>query len=117
VDLYGDGDQFRDFVFVDDVVRAVAAALAVRENVVWNVSSAVATSINQLLERLVELSGAKAEVRRLPARPGDVRASVLARDLLAAYLPRPTPLNEGLRRTIDSLSAPRASVAAAAVLS
>jgi UDP-glucose 4-epimerase len=115
VDLYGDGDQSRDFVFVDDVVRAVALALDVRENVVWNVSSAVATSVNALLERLVELSGASAEVRRLPARPGDVRASVLARDLIAAYLPRPTPLDEGLLRTIGTPATLAADLSSAGV--
>jgi len=115
VDLYGDGDQFRDFVFVDDVVRAVALALEVREDVVWNVSSAVPTSVNALLERLVELSGASGEVRRLPARLGDVRASVLARDLIAAYLPRATPLAEGLLRTIGTPATPAANLSAAGV--
>jgi nucleoside-diphosphate-sugar epimerase len=48
VDVHGDGQQVRDFLFVSDVVGSVLAALAIEDNAIWNVASSEATSIIDL---------------------------------------------------------------------
>ncbi len=74
--LFG-GDQLIDFVWVGDVVEALAlAALAERERVVGqtiNVGTGAATPIATLAERILALSGSQSALRRLPARSIEVR--------------------------------------------
>ncbi len=74
--LYG-GDQLIDFVWVGDVVEALAlAALADRELVVGqtiNVGTSIGTPIAELAQRILTLSGSDSELRRLPARSIEVR--------------------------------------------
>lgn len=74
--LFG-GDQLIDFVWVGDVVEALAlAALAERERVVGqiiNVGTGAATPITDLAERILALSASQSALRRLPARSIEVR--------------------------------------------
>jgi UDP-glucose 4-epimerase len=104
--IYGDGEQTRDFVMVDDVVRAnlLAADAARVSGAVCNVASGRRTRLNELLDLVRAHTGAEAETRYDPSRPGDVRDSVAcldrARDLLG-YVPA-VDLPDGLRRTIES---------------
>jgi len=103
--VYGDGEQTRDFVMVDDVVEAnlLAADAAVEPGVVCNVASGTRTCLNALLDLIREHTGARVEARYDPPREGDVRHSVAsldrAREILG-YAPR-VELREGLRRTLD----------------
>ncbi len=78
VDIYGDGLQRRDFVYVNDVVDAVELALKGTENVTWNVSSGRSTSVLNLLETLRAVTGLDASIRCQPARAGDIRTSHLS---------------------------------------
>ena len=86
--LFGDGEQVRDFTFVQDVVRAnVAAAEAdVAPGTVVNVAGGGSITVNQLLALLSELTGEQIEVERLPEQPGDVRATGGRIDRAAALL-------------------------------
>lgn len=77
VTIQGDGLQTRDFVHVDDVVRAVLLLGGVDVSGIWNVGTGVATSILQLLGMLERVIGPAVAVRHLPARQGDVRHSCL----------------------------------------
>lgn len=74
--LFG-GDQLIDFVWVGDVVEALAlAAVAERERVVGqiiNVGTGIATPIATLAERILALSGSQSALRHLPARNIEVR--------------------------------------------
>jgi nucleoside-diphosphate-sugar epimerase len=107
--VYGDGEQTRDFVMVDDVVRAnlLAADAARASDAVCNVASGRRTRLNELLDLARTHTGAEVEARYDPPRPGDVRDSVAcldrARDLLG-YAPA-VDLDEGLRRTVESFKA------------
>ena len=76
-EIFGDGEQTRDFVYVADVVAAILAALRSGAGEVLNVGTGKATSINELLSVLLGLSGQKAIPVYRPARPGDIRHSVL----------------------------------------
>ena len=74
--VFGDGEQTRDYVHVDDVVRALLAA-AERDGGVFNVGTGVETTVNRLHELCREVSGIDAPPRHDPPRLGDARRSVL----------------------------------------
>ena len=100
VTVFGDGEQTRDYVYVGDVVRAVQAA-AGREGGVYNVGTAIETSVNELFEACRRVAGIEAEAAHAPARAGDVLRSVLDVSLAESELgwtPQ-TRLEEGLRLT------------------
>ena len=105
--VYGDGEQTRDFTFVEDAVRAnlLAAEAAGAAGQVVNVAGGRRVSLNQLLATIGELCGTPVRARHEPARAGDVRDSLADLERagrLLCYEPRFT-LREGLVRTIESL--------------
>jgi len=109
--VFGDGEQTRDFVMVDDVVAANLRAADAEKAVghVCNVASGSETSLNALLDELRELTGNRCEARYVSARPGDVRRSVAclaaARERLG-YEPQ-VSLRAGLARCIEHFSLPK----------
>jgi len=103
--LYGDGDQSRDFIFVDDIVeanlRAVGATRGVGGRVV-NIGSGQSASLKTVLQKLGEIGGRKVEAERRPPRPGDLkhsRADIAAAAGLLQFTPS-VPLSDGLARTL-----------------
>jgi UDP-glucose 4-epimerase len=106
--VYGDGNQTRDFVYVDDLAAgliAAAEAPAVGGRV-FQLASGVETSLNALVGLLAEVSGAVPQVRHEPARPGEIvrNYSVIqrAREQLG-YAPQ-VALADGLARTWEWFS-------------
>lgn len=73
----GDGEQTRDFIHVNDVVKAIILALEQEgsKGEVFNVCTAVPTSVNQLAVTLKKVTGKKLNVNYGPARLGDIRSS------------------------------------------
>ncbi|MCG6980829.1 MAG: SDR family oxidoreductase, partial [Deltaproteobacteria bacterium] len=103
VTIYGDGEQCRDFIYVDDVVRAniLAAQGKNISGVTINVGTGKAATVNDLWKNIAELAGVKGEPERADSRPGDIRQSVAeisrAQELLGF---EPTSsLQEGLKLT------------------
>jgi nucleoside-diphosphate-sugar epimerase len=102
--IFGDGEQTRDFTYVDNVVQANLLAMdAVNATgKVFNVAFGESVTLNWLVELIGELSGRQLAVEYAPPRPGDVRYSqadiTRARSELG-YAPG-IDLAEGLRRTI-----------------
>ena len=76
-EIFGDGDQTRDFVYVGDVVRALLAAAASPATGIFNVSSGVATTIGELHRLCVATAHAEREPRFAAERAGDVRHSII----------------------------------------
>jgi UDP-glucose 4-epimerase len=76
-EIFGDGKQTRDFVYVGDVVRALLAAAASTATGVFNVGSGVATSVVELHRLCAETAGVEQEPRFAAARPGELRRSVI----------------------------------------
>jgi nucleoside-diphosphate-sugar epimerase len=76
IELYGTGEQVRDFTYVDDVVAAnlaVASADAgVPAGAVLNVAGGASTTVNEVLALLGEISGKEVRVSRRPSMRGDV---------------------------------------------
>ena len=108
--IHGDGEQSRDFAFVDDVVEAnVLAARApdVALGRAFNVGGGgKPTSVNELLAIVAELTGAKPDPIHEPAREGDMRAtqSDLTRIKAVLGLEPSVDIREGLRRTVEWFS-------------
>jgi len=109
--IIGDGEQTRDFTYVDNVVDGVlkAAVAPDASGRVINVATGRQISINQLAQALQRLLGTNLAPQFAEARAGDVRDSLadigLARQVLG-YEPR-ISFEEGLRRTVDWYRAPR----------
>jgi UDP-glucose 4-epimerase len=102
--IYGDGEQTRDFVYVEDVARALLSACEREAAVggVFNVASGTQTSILQLAETLNQVLGTDIPPRLGPARPGEVRFSEgntqHAQEVLGWEAK--IPMHEGLSRLI-----------------
>jgi UDP-N-acetylglucosamine/UDP-N-acetyl-alpha-D-glucosaminouronate 4-epimerase len=102
--IFGDGEQSRDFTYVDNVVDANIAALETPGvgGRVYNIACGQRITLNELAGSLRTVIGAEVEPVHGPARAGDVRHSVaditLAREELG-YDPT-VELHEGLRRTV-----------------
>jgi UDP-glucose 4-epimerase len=75
--VYGDGEQTRDFIHVNDVVDAIVLALEAKEvdGEVFNVCTGVPLSINKLVEAVHTATGRTVRVRHAPARAGEIRFS------------------------------------------
>jgi len=104
--IFGDGEQSRDFTYIENVVQANLRAAETQKGVgqVINIGNGERTTLNELLHELKSLTGkTNVEVDYQPARSGDVRHSLAdtqrARELLG-FEPR-IRLREGLQRTID----------------
>ncbi|MEM3422839.1 MAG: SDR family oxidoreductase [Candidatus Bilamarchaeaceae archaeon] len=102
--IYGNGEQTRDFVYVEDVVSANILALeSTVKNGIYNIGSGKETSLNELVKTLNEILGTKIEPIYEPPREGDIQRSVAdiskaKKDL--GYIPKYT-LKEGLTKTIE----------------
>ncbi len=109
VTIYGDGQQTRDFVFVDDVVRAniLAAERPLASGRAYNVARGERTSLLELLGVIGKIAGRQITPKHAPLRSGDIRHSYAditrARQELG-YEPRVT-VEEGLRALLSHPSA------------
>ena len=75
--IFGDGEQTRDFIHVDDVVQAnIKAAHTPSISGAYNIASASRITINELVRLLERASGITPKVSHGPERPGDVRHSL-----------------------------------------
>jgi UDP-glucose 4-epimerase len=104
--INGDGEQTRDYVYVEDVADAFARALARPEATgVVNIGTGVETTVNEVYRRLARAAGVARPAEHGPARPGEQRRSALdasrAKRLLG-WTPA-TALDDGLARTLRHL--------------
>lgn len=103
VNIYGDGKQTRDFIYVKDVVNCIIKSLNFSfKNEIINLSSNTKTSINNLVEILQELTGNYLPPNYLPARKYDIRESVLDNTKMKSLgFHLDSNLKAGLKSTID----------------
>ena len=105
--IYGDGEQSRDFTYIENVVHAnllaAAAPAAKVSGQMMNTATGARITLNETFRILRELTGYEGEPEYAPARAGDIRDSLadiqLAGDLLG-YRPL-VDFREGLRRTVE----------------
>jgi UDP-glucose 4-epimerase len=75
--VYGDGEQTRDFVYVDDVVDAFVRAADRGTGLLCNIGTGVETSVNELYSVMAAAAGVTDSPRHAPARPGELARSAL----------------------------------------
>ncbi len=105
--IYGDGEQSRDFTYIENVVRAnLLAAAAPAEKVsgsMMNLATGAAVTLNQAFEILCGLTGYRGAPAYAEARAGDIRHSLAdirrARELLG-FAPQ-VDFREGIHRTVE----------------
>lgn len=108
IEIWGDGKVVRDYLYVGDVVDALARAMDHRgERRVLNIGSGVGRDLNDIVAAIERVVGRPVQKRHIPGRAFDVPANVL--DIRAARAElgwRPTtPFEEGLRRTLRWIAA------------
>ncbi len=105
ITIYGDGEQTRSFCYVEDLVDALMRLMATGDSVTGpiNVGNPDEFTILQLAEKILELTGSKSTIRKLPLPSDDPRQRrpdiSTARSALG-WEPT-TRLEEGLRKTIE----------------
>lgn len=99
-EVWGDGEQVRDFIHVDDVVGATMAAVRAGYNGPLNVASGRPTSFNDLQRLVCAVADYDPEVRHLLAAPRGVRYRVGSPDrMLQVYTPT-VSLERGIERAL-----------------
>jgi UDP-glucose 4-epimerase len=108
--VYGDGNQTRDFTFVESVTGVIADAVVRRVAADGPVNLAFGSRISllELISALEGVLGRTLEVVHEDSRPGDVYASQADQTLLRSLFPSvgPVQLEAGLRRTVDWFTQP-----------
>jgi UDP-glucose 4-epimerase len=105
--IFGDGEQSRDFTYIQNVVRAnLLAAQAPADQVagrVFNVATASRITLNETVKILRQLTGYKGDVTYAPERAGDIKHSLADMSLARKHLGYEVEVDfrEGLRRTVE----------------
>ncbi len=101
--INGDGKQTRDYVFVEDVVKANVLALSCNGSHVYNIGTGIESDVNQLFGHLKKLTNSRAEEKHGPAKLGEQLRSVLTAGKVGKELGwKPgVSLEGGLRRTVE----------------
>ena len=86
--IYGDGNQYRDFIFVKDVVQAnlLAANGSEAKGKIFNIGTGRYVRVNELWEKISQLAGHNIEPKYESARPGDISESAANIDLVKKTL-------------------------------
>lgn len=99
--IFGDGNQTRDFVFVNDVVEANIAAAESDVTGVFNIGGGVGITINELAAKIITILGKDLRPKHEEPRTGEVRDSIADLTLSNSIGYRPKwSLEDGLRETI-----------------
>lgn len=103
LEVYGDGEQTRDFVFVQDVVRAAKSLMQAQASGIYNVSTGVQTSVNEVVEAIRTTTNNPVSVVKSDPIPGEIRHSVLSPQKLQETIQWSPQVNitEGIKRTIS----------------
>jgi UDP-glucose 4-epimerase len=102
--INGNGKQTRDYVFVEDVVKANVLNLNNNSSDIYNVGTGIETSVNEIFLKLNEISGGIAVDKHGPTAKGEQLRSVITFDkLYKKFNWKPSvKINEGLKITYES---------------
>ncbi len=98
-----DGEQKKDYVFVEDVARANLLAIEHDENDIFCVGTGKGASVNELYNTLATIIGYKPEIVRAPKRPGDIYLAYFncaKAERALGWKPQVT-LEEGIEKTVE----------------
>ncbi len=106
LEIWGDGENIRDFIYIDDVVEACMRLIDLQQDSgTYNLGSGIGYSINQVRHIVEQVTGIELKTSHHPARGIDVRTVVLDISRIKARLswqPQ-TSLEEGVRHTLKWL--------------
>jgi UDP-glucose 4-epimerase len=102
--INGDGKQTRDYVFVEDVVKANVITLESETSDIFNIGTGIETSVNDLFNRLNSIDGKKAKEKQGPAPIGEqLRSVITSNKLFNQFNWKPSMhIDEGLKKTFES---------------
>lgn len=106
VDVYGDGETQRDYIYIGDVACAMEAAISYKGNhKIFNIGSGEGKSVNEIISLVEHSMGVKAKRNHLPGRTFDVRKSILDISLVRNEFDwHPiVELKDGINLTVNSL--------------
>ena len=103
--IFGDGNQTRDYVFVDDAVHAFALAIGAGDGKLLNIGTGVETSVNRIYKLVADRVGFLHEPEMGPPRPGDLRRCALDSEAAAKAIGwKPwTHVEDGIAETVAFL--------------
>ncbi len=110
IEIWGDGSVVRDYLYVEDLARLCVTAAASGKAGIYNGGSGEGTSLNEIVERIQEVTGSDTKPLYKPGRMVDVPRSILDMSLVRkefSWVPE-VALTEGLGRTWDWVRANRA---------
>jgi UDP-glucose 4-epimerase len=107
VTIYGDGEQTRDYVFVDDVVDAFVRGATRGGGLICNIGTGRETSVNELVTAMASQSGKEVTSVLAPLRPGELLRSSLDVERAAIQLGWRswTQLDDGVRAVLEFVRA------------
>ncbi|MBN1865318.1 MAG: NAD-dependent epimerase/dehydratase family protein [Victivallales bacterium] len=102
INIYGDGEQTRDFVYVKDVVAANLHLAKSDDCGVFNVAYGRKTTINDLVQKIIGMTSSGSEVVHEPPRPGEIRHSLASVGKLLSTGFKPShDFDQGLAMTVE----------------
>jgi UDP-glucose 4-epimerase len=101
--IYGDGEQLRDFIYVEDVANAISKSITHGKNLILNISTSKGTSINELFNLQKSLNGSSIIPIYEKARKGDIKYSILCNkdSLKSLNWEIEHSLEQGIEKTIN----------------
>ena len=108
ITIYGSGEQQRTFCWVGDIVEGLIKIMNApqgRDMMIYNLGSNHEISIRELAERIISLTGSRSNINHISARHNDPRRKMpnISRARKELKWEPTTPLNEGLKRTVEYL--------------
>jgi len=110
IEIYGDGSQVSDMCWVGDVAQALVVALEkANEGVIFDEAVEVGPELNstvkEVAELIIKISGSSSEIVNLPMRPGEIPNAVVSADvktlnLVGISADNLKPLEEGMTETV-----------------
>jgi len=99
----GDGLQTRDFVFVNDVVRANLLSLKFDSSMTFNVGTGIETDVNTIFDKIKRSCGSTQPRINGPAKPGEQKRSSITHDKIRKFLgwSPSVDLDAGIAKTVD----------------
>jgi len=104
LEVFGDGEQTMDAIYVDDVVKALTLCIEKSPNKTVEIGSSEPIKVNDLAKKIIAMTNGKSEIAHKPMRKGETTSSHICAngnmEKLLGFKPR-IKLEEGLKKTIE----------------
>lgn len=102
IEIYGSGEQVRDFVYIDDIVKALVKECKLEKQLarprILEVGTKVGTTINQLADMVIKVSGKKVKIKHMPSTGKEIEKSVSIDDYFDEFV----SLEEGINKMYEN---------------